>query len=137
MKELFVDTSGWMACADSGDAHHEGSVREKNSWLAAGGRLAMTDYIVDETLTLIRMRIGLEAAKKWWDAVSASARVRLVTVDGSDLEAAREIFFKFKDKGFSFTDCTSFAVMKKFRIRMALSTDRHFEQAGFRCLPKK
>lgn len=137
MKEVFVDTSGWMACADSGDQHHENSLLERNAWLASGGRLVMTDYIIDETLTLIRMRLGLKAAKLWWGAVSTSARVVSIVVDSSDLDAAREIFFKFKDKEFSFTDCTSFAVMKRRRIRMALSTDRHFEQAGFRCLPKK
>jgi len=38
---------------------------------------------------------------------------------------------------YSFTDCTNFAVMKAENLKKALSTDRHFAQAGFQCLPQK
>jgi predicted nucleic acid-binding protein len=50
-------------------------------------------------------------------------------------ERARSWFFRWSDKSFSFTDCTSFVVMKELRIRRALTLDRHFEQAGFDIVP--
>jgi predicted nucleic acid-binding protein len=34
-------------------------------------------------------------------------------------------------KGLSFTDCTSFVVMRELKLREALTTDHHFAQAGF------
>jgi predicted nucleic acid-binding protein len=38
------------------------------------------------------------------------------------------------DKDWSLTDCISFLVMQERRLTDALTTDRHFEQAGFRAL---
>jgi predicted nucleic acid-binding protein len=45
------------------------------------------------------------------------------------------IFFRYRDKDFSFTDCTSFVVMKELRLQQVLTTDAHFAQMGFQMLP--
>lgn len=50
-------------------------------------------------------------------------------------ERARSWFFEGEDKDFSFTDCSSFVVMREVRSRTALTTDRHFAQAGFEVVP--
>lgn len=136
MNVLFADTSGWMACADKNDPQHKETLFARNDWLQAGRVLLTTDYVADETLTLLRMRLGLSAAKIWWESVSASPRVRIVHLSGDILESAGTMFFKFRDKSYSFTDCTSFAVMKAEKLRKALTTDHHFSQAGFVCLPR-
>jgi hypothetical protein len=83
------------------------------------------------------MRLGLDAAGSWWDAVSHSPRVSLMHLDGDLLESARGIFFKYRDKDFSFTGCTSFALMKSERLKLVLTTDRHVKQAGFHPLPDR
>ena len=126
-----------MACADEADPFHRESVKSRDEWLGGGGKLLTSDYVVDETLTLLRIRIHLKAAKSWWDAVSASARVRIQHLDGEILDAARTLFFRYTDKDFSFTDCTSFALMRRLRLKHVLSTDRHFRQMGFVALPEK
>jgi len=136
MKILFADTSGWMACADNNDPVHHKALAARNYWLQSGGTLLVTDYVVDETLTLLRMRLGLPAAKTWWDSVSASPRVRIQYLSGDILESARACFFKFRDKTYSFTDCTSFAAMKAGNLKKAFATDHHFTQAGFQCIPE-
>jgi len=46
-------------------------------------------------------------------------------------------FVKHKDKSYSLTDCASFLVMKQFRIRKALTFDKHFIQAGFEKMPQQ
>jgi uncharacterized protein len=137
VKVLFTDTSGWMACADENDPAHQQALRARNDWLSEGGILCSTDYVTDETLTLLRMRLGLAAAKTWWESVSASKRVRWLSINGDHLESARTLFFRHRDKEYSFTDCTSFVVMKAERLKIALTTDHHFTQAGFQCLPQK
>jgi predicted nucleic acid-binding protein len=48
---------------------------------------------------------------------------------------ARGLFFRYRDKDFSFTDCTSFVVMQELKLREVLTTDRHFAQAGFTVKP--
>jgi hypothetical protein len=45
------------------------------------------------------------------------------------------LFFRYGDKDFSFTDCTSFILMRELKLREALTTDRHFLQAGFGIKP--
>ena len=50
-------------------------------------------------------------------------------------EKARRIFFRPRDKGYSFTDCTSLVVMQELKLRQALTTDEHFRQMGFQVLP--
>jgi predicted nucleic acid-binding protein len=72
MKGLFVDTAGWMACADAADPAHESACKARDAALEAGTLLITTDYVTDETLTLIRMRVGLPAAKAWWEQVQGS-----------------------------------------------------------------
>lgn len=130
-----MDTAGWVACADAADLKHVKSMEARDRWLSAGGGLVTTDYVVDETLTVIRRRLGLAAAEAWFRQVDASRRLRWELVDPSRAEKARRWFFEYRDKEFSFTDCTSFVVMKDLKIRDVLTTDRHFAQAGFVPLP--
>ena len=84
---------------------------------------------------LIRVRLGLDAAARWWDQVEASTRLSWQSIDTSRAEKARIWFFRWRDKEFSFTDCTSFVVMRQLRLRRALTTDRHFRDAGFEIVP--
>ena len=134
MKGLFVDTAGWMACADSADRDHRAACRARDQWLEKGGMLVTTDYVLDETLTLIRRRLGLKAAEAWWNQVDASSRLRWEPIDAERAEKARHLFFRYGDKEFSFTDCASFVVMQQLKLKQALTTDKHFKQMGFQTL---
>src|SRR5216684_5207587 len=100
MKALFVDTAGWVACADGADPAHRRCCETRDSALEVGQTLVTTDYIVDETLTLVRLRLGLSAAERWWQQVDRSPRLRWERIDTD----------------FSFTDCTSFVVMPQTRL---------------------
>lgn len=135
MRGLFVDTAGWMACADAADPVHGDARAARDTALEAGSMLVTTDYVVDETLTLIRMRLGLAAAEKWWAQVDGSSRVRWEWIDPLRADKARAIFFRHRDKSYSFTDCTSLVVMRELRLRQALTTDDHFRQMGLQVLP--
>jgi hypothetical protein len=136
MTLLFVDTAGWMACADGTDAANQRACRARDAALEAGETLITTDFVVDETLTLIRLRLGLSAADRWWRQVDGSQRLRWERIDSDRFERARLLFFQYRDKRFSFTDCTSFVVMRELRVKQALTTDRHFRQMGFQVLPR-
>ena len=135
MKALFVDTAGWVACADSADPAHVRCCAARDAALEAGQTLVTTDFIVDETLTLIRFRLGLGAAETWWQQVDPSPRLRWERIDSDRFEKARHLFFQYRDKDFSFTDCTSFVIMREIRLTQAITTDRHFRQMGFQVVP--
>lgn len=135
MSKLFVDTSGWMAAADSSESLHKKVCKSRDEWLERGGLLITTDYVIDETLTLIRFRMGLKASETWLAQIEKSARVRIEWINELRFEKAKRLFSKFKDKKLSFTDCTSFAVMQELKIKKALTLDRHFKQNGFEMVP--
>jgi predicted nucleic acid-binding protein len=135
MKRLFVDTAGWMACADAPDPSHARASAARDRWLEQKGVLVTTDYVIDETLTLIRFRLGLSAAEAWWKQVEGSARLQWEPITPERAEKARHLFFRYADKEFSFTDCTSFVVMQQLKLKHALTTDRHFKQMGFQTVP--
>ena len=135
MKCLFVDTAGWMSMADRSDQRHLDAIRIRDEWLEQGGLLVTTDYVVDETLTLIRMRLGLEAAEKWWQQISGSPRLQVEWVDAERADKAVGWFFRWKDQSFSFTDCTSFVVMRELKLKKVLTSDKHFNTAGFQTMP--
>jgi hypothetical protein len=135
MKGVFVDTAGWMACADGSDPAHARSCKSRDSALEQGSLLITTDYVIDETLTLVRMRLGLAAARAWWEQIERSSRLRWEWIGIDRADRARRAFFRFRDKDYSFTDCTSLVVMQELKIRRVLTTDHHFRQMGFQILP--
>lgn len=137
MKRLLVDTAGWMAMVDGKDPQHASAIAVRDRWMEEGGRLLLSNYIVDETLTLIRMRLGLNSAEQWWDLVSRSPRCKTEWITPGIEEKAIQWFFKWRDQSFSFTDCTSFALMKELGIKTALTADRHFTIAGFEVIPNQ
>lgn len=125
-----------MACADGSDPAHAPACEARDGALEAGALLVTTDYVMDETLTLIRMRLGLSAAKAWWEQVEGSSRLKWEWVGMERAGKARKAFLRFRDRSYSFTDCTSFVVMQELSLKEALTTDRHFRQMGFRVLPR-
>ena len=124
---IFVDTSAWYALVDKNDSDHSSAVKFKESLTHS---LATTNYIADETITLVINRLSHSIAvdigeKLWKESIST-----LIRVTSQDEKKAWEIFVKHRDKGFSFTDCTSFAVMDRLGIIEAFAFDEHFEQYG-------
>lgn len=126
---MFVDTSGWYALADERDPNHEDAL----AW-AAGARppLLTTNWVVGETLNLTRSRLGHRVAVALGTELWTRPGLRVVRVSQKDEQEAWRLFQRYADKDFSFTDCTSFAVMRRLRITRALAFDRHFQQMGFR-----
>jgi hypothetical protein len=135
VKAVFVDTGGWMACADRNDPAHPACAAARDAALEAGHILITTDFVVDETLTLIRFRLGMAAASAWWQQIDGSTRLRWERIENDRFERARVLFGQYRDKDLSFTDCTSFAVMRELRLTTVITTDGHFRQVGFDVLP--
>jgi len=135
VKRIFVDTAGWMMMADAADRDHGAAVGFRDRWLEENGILLSTNFVLDETLTLIRIRLGLDAAEQWWERVDSSARVIWEWIDQERAEKALRWFFRWRDKSFSFTDCASFVVMRELRIHRVITSDHHFRQAGFEIVP--
>lgn len=124
---LFVDTGAWFALAVPSDPDHQAARRfiEQNRL-----RLMTTDYVVDELLTLFRMRQQRQRAVQWVDDILEGGGVVLAQVTAADFQRALVVYRQFADKLWSFTDCTSLAVMERLNLAAAFAFDEHFRQFG-------
>jgi len=132
---LFADTGAWCALYDRSDVYHARASAFLQELKRQKARLITSDYVLDETLTLLRFRAGHKEAVEFGRWVLQSPLVKVINVDEKIWQAAWEIFIRYKDKDFSFTDCTSFALMRQLGLTNAFTFDHHFEQAGFKMLP--
>ena len=128
MRKAFVDTSAWYGYVRKDDPDHATAKRLLKAWES---RLVTTNFVWDETVTLTRARLGHAMAVQVGDTLRNPAVVELMRVTSEDEENAWGLFVKYKDQGFSFTDCTSFAIMRRLSLETAITTDHHFLQAGF------
>lgn len=127
--EAFADTSGFFAVLNPHDQWHDQAVSlfEADPPL----RLVTTDYILDETVTLLQSRHQSHLVEPWLGQVLASTNIRILWMNPERFEQVRRFFVKHHDKTWSFTDCFSFCVMQERKIQQALASDDHFRQAGF------
>ncbi|HET6628248.1 MAG TPA: PIN domain-containing protein [Woeseiaceae bacterium] len=132
--EVFVDTSGLYALVDKNDAHHEKARTAVEELARAGRKLVLTDYVIDEAATLAKARSGRRVAMRVLDLPEQSEGIRIEWIGSSRFEEAKTFFRKHADHGYSFTDCSSFVVMFELELIEALTTDKHFAEAGFEVL---
>jgi predicted nucleic acid-binding protein len=132
--EVFVDSSGLYALADHRDSAHARAKEYVSRLVRSGTRLVVTDYVIDESCTLAKIRAGGDAALRLLEIVERSRAFQICWVGIEYFEAAKVFFRRHVEHGYSFTDCTSFVVMRDMGMRDALTTDRHFTEAGFHAL---
>ena len=133
-KAFFADTSFFFALVAKRDPAHQVAVEAYAKHLRVHGHVFTTDYVIDETLTLTKARLNAQAAVALLDRIEASEAVVMEDITPERFVAAKTYFRKHADHGYSFTDCTSFVLMRELKITAALTTDRHFKEAGFEVL---
>jgi len=128
IEHIFFDTSAIYAFINKEDPDH---TKVKGFLNSFKGKVFISNYIFNETINLVNARLGHEKAVMAGDILLKSPQVEKVWITPNDEKQAWELFVLRKDKYYSFTDCTSFIVMKRLRITKGLVLDKHFRQEGF------
>ena len=102
----------------------------RDSLLESKESLITSDYVLDESYTIIRLRAGHNIAVEFGEMIQATVLIEIKYLTKEILREAWHIFKSFSDKEFSFTDCTSFALMESLQIKAAFTFDDHFNQYG-------
>ena len=138
MKHIFVDTSAWDALADKADENRAKALQFRDE-IADECKLVTSNYILDELYTLLLMNIGFQPTvnyKEKLDILIAEHLLNVIWIDQYLAKRGWDVFEQYNvDKQWSFTDCTSYVVMKDFGITEIFAFDHHFEQMGFIRLP--
>lgn len=127
----FADTAYFLALLNPLDEWHRAAVR----WSQIGsGPLVTTTWVLVE----IGDSLATTRNRRWFPDfaadLAASSHVRIMPADDAWFRRGVDFYRARPDKEWSFTDCLSFEVMRELGVREALTSDRHFVQAGFRAL---
>jgi hypothetical protein len=132
--DVLIDTAGFLCLWDSSDEYHQRAVLLQGQLSRNHRRFLTTDYIVDETATLLLVRHSHAAAADFLQTVLASQSLRMQWIDSDRFHRAAGFFTQHRDKKWSFTDCVSFILMRELKLTDCFTSDHHFRQAGFNAL---
>lgn len=129
--KVFLDTGAFLALADEDDKYHSAATAAYVELLNAKARFLTSDFVLSETYTLIRFKVGHRAAVEFMKSLDRTG-IKILRVSEAIEQMAKTIFARYDDKEFSFVDCTSFALIDFHRIDHALAFDSHFYQYRFK-----
>lgn len=138
---MFIDTWGWLALRDRREDLHEEAKTVYQKYRKKNANLYTSDYVLDETFTLLFKRLSKRLAQDSIDQIHKTIETNSLTlgwINQKEFNRAKRLREKFQDKpDISFTDLTSMVIMEKYSIKKILTSDDHFTHVGkgFEILP--
>jgi uncharacterized protein len=129
---VFADSGAWIALALARDPLHAQAREQWERLQGAGARLHTSVPVVIETFTFLDRNANRDVALAWKESIYTPGVVKILACELRDLEHAWGYFRRADLHKLSAVDATSFAIMKRARIRMAYTFDHHFAAVGFR-----
>lgn len=131
MSAVFIDTSFFIALLRTTDQFHIQAM----AWARrSSNALLTTDYVLLEFMDAFSYPVLRRRGLQGLAVVRSNPDEKVLSASRQLMDEGLAVLDKHRDKAWSLTDCISFAVMNSAGITAALTTDRHFEQAGFRAL---
>ena len=133
MNKIFVDTAGWACLADVSEPFHEKAKEIYAAAMQNHQRVITTNYVLTELVALMTspMRFHRPRIIEFVNGIKESPFFDIIHIDQDLDSTAWELLTNRVDKNWSLVDCSSFVIMQENNISEALTTDHHFEQAGF------
>jgi predicted nucleic acid-binding protein len=129
-----LDTNGWFALLNRHDRLHEKSVATYIELLRSRRPILLTDWIIAETGNGLARTPARRNFRKAVNLLLADQRTKLIVLDEARIQQALERYDERPDKTWGLIACSTMLVMEEFGSVEILSSDQHFEQAGFRAL---
>jgi len=129
--DILLDTSGLLCCLDAAEVRHHDAI----TYLEAGLLKVTHNYVLVEFVALAHARkYPRHIALSFVADIATHPDVEMLWVDEERHAAGLAMLQAQLDKSYSLCDAISFLLMTERAVKDALTTDRHFEQAGFRRL---
>jgi predicted nucleic acid-binding protein len=132
---IFIDTGAFLGRYIARDQYHAVAVGCWEDLRDGGSHCFTSNYVLDETFTLLGRRAGYTFAAARARKILASQNLTILRPVHEDEVHAVEFFEKFADQEVSFTDCVSFVLMRKKRLKRVFCFDEHFRRVGFEVWP--
>ncbi|MGD8212580.1 MAG: PIN domain-containing protein [Desulfobacterales bacterium] len=133
---IYIDTGAFLARHLSRDQYHGQANSFWNSIKKKGEACTTSNFVLDETFTLLGRRAGYDFAAQRARNIYASEWLKILRSEKNDELRAIDYFEKYSDHRLSFTDCISIALMQRKKIKRVFTFDHHFLIFGFNKYPK-
>ena len=134
-KSLFIDTGAYLSQFHKHDNHYPTALEVWQRLRGEDHLYVTTNHILDELATLLGRRTNYEYAARKLEKIYESD-VFIVRPDKQDEQQALIFFRKYADHKISFTNCLSFVVMRRLKIKQIFTFDKtHFDYARFEVIP--
>lgn len=130
-KAVFVDTGAWFALRVGRDAHHERARRTLEQLRTERVPLVTTEWVLGETVTLLKARGQVEQAIIMGDAMQRGRLGLFLESTPERRRRAWDLFTRMRGAGVGWVDCTSLAVMEELGLREVFGFDDDFVKAGY------
>lgn len=134
-KSIFIDTGAWIALSDKSDQYHKKAVTYIRKLTKGGYGMITTNMVIHETFMLLSRRLSRTAAITFLDEVYNDSNVEIFHSDENCEQEAFSIIRKYIDQDFSVTDCVSFVIMKREKLKQVFTFDKHFKTMQFSIEP--
>ena len=128
---VFMDTSYAIAWLSQRDDYHVPARALAETLAKARTRLLTTQAVFLELGAAFSKPAIRQTAAQFIAAFAQEPLFEVVPLTEPRFQQALALFTGRADKAWSLADCLSFVVMREFGLTTALTTDLHFEQAGF------
>jgi len=128
---IFIDTGALIARFVGVDQHHVQALPLWKRIEETRPVCVTSNLVLSETLTYLGRRVDYRFAAQKGKILYASHWLGILRPTEEDDSMGLRYFEKYADQEVSFTDCVSFALMQKRKIRQAFTFDRHYALAGF------
>ena len=132
--EKFLDTSYAIALSSPADAYHQKALVIAKELKASKTPLVTTRAIILEIGNALSKPKHRSQSIKLLSSLENDKTVTIVPISETLYKKAFHLYCQRKDKNWGIVDCISFIVMTERSITEALTTDIHFQQAGFQAL---
>jgi predicted nucleic acid-binding protein len=129
-RTFFADTSYLIALINPVDEAHQRTV----AYASQPVFIVTTQWVFAEFLAYLSFPRARGVAAAFLEQLARNRRYTVVPACDPDFQAGLTLYRERPDKAWSLIDCISFEVMRQHGLREALSTDVHFEQAGYHAL---
>jgi uncharacterized protein len=134
-KRIFIDTGAYLARFHVADQRYQQACK---AWELLQNQhiiLVTSHHVIDELATLLARRCDYAFSAHKIEQIYASQLLLIERSNEKDEQIALSLFQKYADQKVSFTDCISFAIMKRLQLKRVFTFDKHFSQAGFEVFP--
>lgn len=126
---VFVDANAFIGLLNRKSSLHQLAIQKSAKIKQENEILATSDIVVAETITVLSSRIDRRLALTFGSEIEEGG-IQIFYLEPETLSLAWKIFQKQTSKNVSFFDCTSFAIIEKYKVDKVFSFDSDFVKHG-------